>query len=147
MTIDPAASALTGAIVAYIGKRDLLPSNWKVCDGTPYDVGLYADLFAILGTPTVPDLQGYFLRGQDPTGNVDPDGKTRALGSVQPDDFRSHTHAQQYTDYGDFTQIAEGGTWQRYEGGTGPAGGDETRPKNVCVLYVINLGPESHPGA
>jgi len=56
----------------------------------------YPDLFSLLGS-NVPDLRGYFLRGLE--SSATPSVETtinRALGSVQEDDNKAHTHT--YTD-------------------------------------------------
>lgn len=36
----------------------------------------------------LPDLQGYSIRGLDPSGTVDPDGASRIVGSIQQDTFQ-----------------------------------------------------------
>lgn len=101
--------------------------------------------------------QGRFIRGADPTGEVDPD-RDREIGSVQEDALQGHAHRSE----------AAGGSIGIYDSaqGTGPlfrsaaasysnrrvlliqgpsnlrgygsvriAG--ETRPKNVALLYCI----------
>ncbi len=40
----------------------------------------------------LPDLRGYFLRGYDSTGLVDPDGAAHTVGSVQADMLADHEH-------------------------------------------------------
>lgn len=88
--------------------------------------------------------QGRFVRGIDKTGaKIDPDGR-RAPGALQQDEFAEHRHDRPAAVYD-----AGGGanaSWvasARHLGyghtnppPTGPAGrGDETRPKNVALLY------------
>ena len=116
----------------------------------------YADLFAAIGsafgadapaTFRVPDLRGRFLRGTDQNTKRDPDaGSRRAepngansgdrVGSVQDDQFKQHTH-----EYGKFPNrrggIASGDYWADQAAQTGPAGGSETRPKNINVNWII----------
>jgi hypothetical protein len=80
--------------------------------------------------------RGRFLRGIDSTGTVDPDG-VRAAGSVQADDFKSHSHNVYYSATGGLGNVwaALGSGSTGNTGLTTPTGGDETRPKNVAVLY------------
>ncbi len=108
----------------------------------------------------VPDLRGRFLRGMDSGATRDPDSATRALsatggntgaaiGSLQADALRSHTH-----DYSDIFWSEAGGTipvpnnagshstdndnagydMRRTSYATG---GNETRPANINVNYII----------
>jgi microcystin-dependent protein len=104
----------------------------------------------------LPDLRGMFLRGvngsQSNTNYSDPDVSARtnlysggntgnAVGSVQSDQFRSHVHKAQ----SNFIEYPGGGNngWQNagpsiiYTPATQPAGGNETRPVNVYVNYII----------
>ncbi|WP_242183602.1 hypothetical protein [Sphingomonas sp. CARO-RG-8B-R24-01] len=91
--------------------------------------------------------QGRFIRGLDRTGtNIDPAG-LRQVGSTQDDQFKEHSHTrpQDVWDDGspnDGTQA--GGTGLGFGWApssppppTGKAGGDETRPKNVALLYCV----------
>lgn len=94
----PAGSALqvlnvpVGTIVAYGGGPDTVPGGWLLCDGGAYEKETYPRLADVLerrwgGTAgpafRVPDLQGAFLRGVDPTGRIDPDAQSRRVGSLQ----------------------------------------------------------------
>lgn len=85
---------------------------------------------------------GRFIRGIDKQGSTDPDG-IRAPGNKQPDQFSSHTHSQQFgMKKGHFN--SEG--WEEVphvnqSGKRGVAtyssGDQETRPKNVALLYCV----------
>ena len=129
----------------------------------PQLVGVIGDLWgtSAQGKFKLPDLRGMFLRGwNNGRGDGDPDAKGRTippgapisgaqgdqLGTSQADDFKSHGHktnatarwGDKYADTIGFS--ADNGT---YPGGantnlpTDAAGGSETRPKNVYVLYCI----------
>ena len=56
------------------------PTGYLLCDGSSYNTVTYAALFAVLGTGTLPDFRGKFVRGYDPTNIYDPD--TRAILST-----------------------------------------------------------------
>lgn len=117
------------------------------------------------GTSTfnLPDLRGQFLRGVDMGAGVDPDGSGRTaqasggnsgdnVGSRQPAGVQNHQH---YWDY-NFAYIGDGGNdiavqLAKKSGPSGGSmgtlpttdvdgGGNETRPANVYVYYLIFAG-------
>ena len=154
-----------GTVVAYMGTT--APTGWLLCNGqpisryAPYDK-LYAVIGNACGSPNtnefnVPDLRGRFLRGWDNAIGRDPDRFSRnamaaggntgdAIGSIQGDAFKNHTHAFSDT-YTNFSQTsASGGAGNT--GATGTleqvdttlhAGGSETRPINAYVNYIIKF--------
>lgn len=90
----------------------------------------------------VPDLRGYFLRGNDPAGTVDVNAGSRYgyynntlsyLGTYQVDEYTQHHHELGNTATGGAGSIGSVGSGQF----TGLAGGFETRPVNVAVNYFI----------
>jgi len=112
-------SATTGRISGEIAAFDLTacPSGW-----TEYT-----------------QARGRFLRGIDNGAGDDPDG-TRAPGSLQDDAFESHIHSiQTYPVSGtsNTDRVAVGRNGAGYQGlrPSEAAGGVETRPKNVAVLF------------
>lgn len=97
------------------------------------------------------NLNGYFLRGYDPNGNVDPNAATRTLpgigftgaymGSIQGDLFKSHTHPPAtitsfFGQTGGLSLPAAGAN-AGVSGATGATGGAETRPVNFYVNWYI----------
>jgi microcystin-dependent protein len=152
-----------GTILPYGG--DTAPAGWFICDGTfGVSPASYPALFAVIGYRfggftsggvhwfVLPDLRGRFLRGRDAGTGRDPDRGSRAamysegatgdaVGSVQNDDFRSHTHLWLGSDGNnspanvDFT-ANEFGSKNQYQN-TLATGGNETRPINVNVNYII----------
>lgn len=154
------AAIPAGTIVAFGGSTP--PSGWLLCNGAQVSRLTYADLFAVTGTVFgvgdgsstfhLPDLRGRFLRGVDGTAGVDPDKATRTamnaggatgnnLGSVQGDDFKSHTHN---TYFGGTNPTGGGGgivfhdSFPTNNPRVGSAtGGNESRPVNASVNFVI----------
>lgn len=113
------------------------------------------------GTFNLPNTLGMFLRGVSDTSNQDPDKLTRQpivqggnggnnVGSYQKDEFSSHTHQMNF-------ELGRQPGWSGGWGGAGQVraanapgdpghnhlplstGGNETRPKNVNVNYIIKL--------
>lgn len=153
-----------GTVQAYAGAT--APQGWLVCDGTAISRIQYADLFEAIGTNwgygdnsstfNLPDLRGRFLRGVDGQAGNDPDkaGRTASniggntgnnVGSIQTDEFKSHNHAPGSgvwaTGIG-VTNVASGNNAQATYGGgsssnTANSGGNESRPKNAYVIYII----------
>lgn len=107
----------------------------------------------------VPDLQGLFLRGWSDQSGVDPDAPFRtnsrpglanpgagqnAVGSKQGDTFTSHTHDwmsgtgwAEPRDGGNRFPVARNEAGFEHAGPSQRQGGNETRPKNAYVLYII----------
>jgi hypothetical protein len=88
----------------------------------------------------LPDLRGYFVRG---SGTNNDGTAAGAFGTKQADEFKAHTHT--VTDVNTtVTPLASGvgntavnqGTIVRT---TSSAGGAETRPKNIAMLYCIKF--------
>lgn len=154
-----------GIIQAYGGTS--VPAGWLLCDGSAVLRGAYARLFTAISTAygngngsstfNVPDLRGLFLRGTDNMGTGaagrDPDASSRTalisggntgdnVGSYEPDEFASHTHAAPTANRAtalDGSSNWAGGntTTSGAVNGTGGAGGSETRPINIYVNYII----------
>ncbi|MDQ1344137.1 MAG: trimeric autotransporter adhesin [Patescibacteria group bacterium] len=124
-----------GAIMAFNGTS--CPSGWDLADGTNDP--------AVGGGTNPMDLRGRFMRGSDSSATNDIDFASRTggtgtekIGSTQADAFKSHTHGN-----------GVGGVGNGYSNGiywsmssivpfqTNSTGGNETRPKNVAVLFCI----------
>ena len=126
----------TGAVIMFAGSTP--PTGWLECDGQAAP----SALAAVLGTANVPDLRGEFVRGWDNARGID---AGRNLLSTQDDDFKEHQHSTNAT-----SRIGQTGAsnfpagWSRQDTATSGAtfdtnlvGGDETRPRNVALMYII----------
>lgn len=139
-----------GTIISYAGDLGSLSSTnlvepvpgWFYCNGATYSTSTYGDLYNALGSSRwggagkLPDLMGMFLRGLDPSGAIDPD-LGRVVGDIQLDAFKAHTHT-----YGNSSEWGSGNYNSldaRNAGSytTGSTGGDETRPINVTIYWLI----------
>ena len=138
-----------GTIVAYWGTA--IPTGWLLCDGSGIPAGVaYDKLRALIGA-NVPDLRGTFLRGagQNANGGFRYSGDAgRTVGSGQGDDFKSHAHtlddytfAESYNGnwgwYGSGKTDTDNGPMDPYRHDTFATGGEETRPKNIAVNWII----------
>jgi len=135
------------------------PTGWFACNGQAVSRLTYADLFAAIGTMygagdgattfNVPDYRGYFLRAWDNARGIDPDRDNRTprpdgtagdnVGTQQADELETHYH--QTRNDGPATNGGSGGKGiadsYSFNTATSNAGGNETRPKNINVLYCI----------
>lgn len=147
------ASALVGEIKSW--PLPSIPSGFLECDGSAISRATYADLFAELGTAygigdgsttfNIPDYRGEFLRGLDNGAGNDPDAGSRTdrgdgttgdnVGTKQADVFESHDHTGAFTG----TNLVGGGGSDPGTTATttGTAGGNETRPRNVNIIFMI----------
>jgi hypothetical protein len=153
-----------GSIMPYGGTT--APDGWLMCDGTAVSRTTYAELFTVVGTAfgegdgtttfNLPDLRGTFLRGRDAGAGRDPDAggceemasggnSGDAVGSVQDDQYKSHTHT--ITRYwnnvfhgngGQFAGHYNGSAYSNGQsGGIEESGGNETRPVNAYVNFIL----------
>jgi hypothetical protein len=160
----PGSRVPTGTVMPFAGPAAQVPAGWLLCDGAELDRAVHARLFAVIGTAhghgdaattfQIPDYRGMFLRGVDLGRTVDPDRFARgnfpggnvddAVGSYQQDTFRHHGHglgALGICDAGDpngglFAVFNVFSHCKRRFAST-PVGGNETRPHNIYVNYVI----------
>ena len=133
------------------------PAGYLKANGALISRTAYADLFAIIGTTfgagngsttfALPDLRAYFPRGWDDGRGID---TGRVFGSNQDEAFKSHDHTGTYSgSTGGYTYVAgfssgsklmAHGIWSavgNFTSSVVSAGGIETRPKNIALLYCI----------
>jgi hypothetical protein len=140
------------------------PTGWLEADGATVSRTTYASLFSAIGTIygagngsttfRIPDYRGYFLRGWSHGSGVDPDAGSRTnrgdgttgdnIGTLQSFQLQSHTHNYSSPLIGAWQGVSYDGAGTAMEwpdpsaGVTYATGGNETRPKNVNVIYCIS---------
>ena len=154
-----------GSIMAW--PSDSLPpvsANCLECNGSPYSSLTYAALFSIIGytyggsagTFLLPDYRGRFLRAWDHSAGVEPAASITErtnrgdgvgldhVGTKQIEQFKTHTHTTigKTGRTGNFGGVAGGTLLADMVGGVDDqtmtyAGGNETRPVNINVMYLI----------
>lgn len=135
----------TGFIIA--NPSMTIPAGFLECNGASLSKTTYANLFAKIGTTygststtfKLPDLRGEFIRGWDHGRGVD---SGRSIGSMQIDQLKSHTH-----NLASGSTYGGSGSWYLYSGSGSPvggysglvlsSGGNETRPRNIAMMYCI----------
>jgi microcystin-dependent protein len=160
--IDVGIESLPIGFIFPVANTNTPPSGTLECDGSEISQTTYADLFS--GQPLslssyygaagggnfrLPDYRGRAMRGWAHGSTRDPDRASRTadqaggptgdnVGSVQSDEFASHTHGIADND-NDTTEAGDGDNEARpNEGRQSTArGGNETRMKNSNVLWVI----------
>jgi microcystin-dependent protein len=162
-----------GAVLPFA--MNVVPSGWLAANGAAVSRALYPALFAAIGTLygvgdgsttfNVPDLRGYFVRGQGTNSDGTAAGN---FGAKQADDFKSHNHTGSTSQNGghNHTYNSHSATFNLQGGSSGGAvqnimrnpdgngqtstvgnhshtitaeGGTETRPKNIALLYCIKI--------
>jgi len=133
-----------GSVTMFAGAT--VPDGWLECNGQTAP----SALAAVLGTSNVPDLRGEFVRGWDHGRGVD---SGRGIRSTQDDTFKSHNHDfraptgdADSSDSQGFTGTANNVESFRTSDRAGELrtynaieneGGNETRPRNVALMYII----------
>jgi len=132
------------------------------CNGQVISRTTYANLFSKIGTIygagdgsttfKIPDMRGLFVRGFDHLAGVDPDSATRTdrgdgmtgdrVGTKQEDELKSHPHSIAIKGQSTSTGNMPACTNDNQASGnfnTGNAGGNETRPKNIYMMFIIKV--------
>jgi len=145
---NPSVETAIGMVAPFA--MDSVPTGWLHCDGSAVSRSTYSLLYSKVGdtygegdgstTFNLPDLQDEFIRGSS---------DTLPVGNKQDDEFKAHTHSTENPRKP--TGGTVGGTSNTPAaapsgGGRGSVtatGGDETRPRNVAMLYCINATAEA----
>jgi len=151
-----------GTVLSFSGTS--APTGYLFCDGSQLTTLAYPKLSAAIGTSfgstgsgvfNIPDLRGFFVRGTDNMGTGaagrDPDTASRSnaytggntgnnIGSIQTHGLASHSHpfliSAGNTTPGTIAQANSGVNYNYYQS-TGNTGGNETRPLNIYLNYII----------
>jgi len=137
-----------GAVLPFAGPEEKIPEGWLLCDGDPYPITAYPDLYAAIGTAhgvgadpetfRVPNYNGMFLRGVN-HGRADAyrdkglsdrvaldpgNAETNRVGSVQQEAFANHSHTKGslfISSSGSHSHTVYGqvGDWARTDGNMG----------------------------
>lgn len=133
------------------------PADYTECNGKYLNKSTYSSLYSVLGTRygstssdfRVPDYRGLFLRGWTNGANQYDPSYTRAIGSVQTESFKSHTHplieaiSKDHTGATDYSEPGSPLTGEATRGQVDrtthirATGGSETRPDNRAVMFII----------
>lgn len=158
----PTSNLPIGVIIAFAGAENKIPTGWLLCDGRALKSTEYFDLSSTLGTSwgdgsddtdddtdfNLPDLRGMFLRGVDNAAGIDPDSDTRqaikdggnmgdTVGTVQA---HATTGASFSEDPFNSTSSFDVQYFPKPPDAafsTSSFSGNETRPVNVYVYYII----------
>ena len=140
----PSVDTAIGMVAPFA--MDSVPTGWLHCDGSEVSRDTYSLLYSKVGdtygagdgstTFNLPDLQDEFIRGSS---------DTLPVGNKQDDELKEHDH------FVSSSSTGLSGGFGRYSGTTGPTkssltGGEETRPRNVAMLYCINATAEPSSG-
>jgi phage-related tail fiber protein len=150
------------------------PPRYLICDGSEISRTTYSNLFNVIGitfgsgngtsTFNIPDLRGMFIRGYDPTGNIDKDRNKTGFGTTQQDTIQNITgnvasvirswdfgrgkfdgvFESSNTDSDIHVQSGNGGGYGsnvNFDASKSPGArtSTETRPKNVALLACIRF--------
>lgn len=154
--VDAGSGAPIGTPIPWI--TEVEPADYIEADGSAISRVTYAELFTAIGTRygvgdgsttfNLPDWRGEFLRGWDHGAGNDPDAASRTdrgdgttgdnVGTKQGFEIQSHTHTIRGNTGSDGPQsevaFDESNNTTRT---TNATGGNETRPRNVNVMWCI----------
>ena len=131
--------------------------HWLLCDGSQYDTSKYADLYAVLGSNTLPNLTDYGLVGEGSGSNTqlgitdtDSDYKSYQLLSLYQNAIKDHTH--NITDNGHSHAGSDAGshnhrTWY-YNGSTSSTWGTSLRdsPRGTSANALNDVIDKAYTG-
>jgi microcystin-dependent protein len=151
---------LPGEIISYASET--VPDGFLECNGSSLLRTDYAKLFTAIGTVwgtadathfNIPDLRGKFPRGWAHGTANDPDRASRTanatggetgdkVGSVQGHNYVSHAHyvplSANFTNTGGgYSPDRNTFVWGGFYISLSNVGGNETRPINVSLIYII----------
>ena len=137
--VSVSTALITAFLFWLINKALVIPAYISIPSGAV--IAFELDNCPVAGWKEYTLAHGRFVRGVDRSGTkIDPD-TNRKIGSHQGDEFKSHTHDVDGTSgghkHGADDSNEEVTTAARVK--TTAVGGEETRPKNVALLYCIKI--------
>ncbi|MFT4018921.1 MAG: phage tail protein [Agriterribacter sp.] len=154
-----------GTVLAFAGNIDKIPAGWKLCNGDTLPIHGNEEIFNIVGYNwgkgnnsdfKLPDFRGVFLRGVSLNSGNDPDveargvngnGEKNSVGSSQSDAFGKHSHPVHIaasqpggSNINESLSLDDDGGIHltvKNKATATEVGGNETRPKNKYVNYII----------
>lgn len=154
--------------------ESLEKKGWFLCDGRNFNRDDCPELYEAIGYAFgqngtnfyLPDLRGMFIRGVNDDSGKDPDVNSRIaqneggniqdkVGSQQADGLKAHAHMLNVNRQGNpdgWDDRGNGRTyWSNQWASSNPlteeSGGEETRPKNVYVYYIIKYKMKYEQGS
>lgn len=147
LTNSLSSSIPTGTILTLPYRVSAL-NGYLICDGSEVSIADFPALYEVIGTTyggdgntkfNLPNFQGAFLRGYGSQTIDERIFASNEMGEIQLDEIKSHAHPAHYHggnhQHGPTSDSVYAGPV--YSGATGATGGDETRPLNCSVLYLI----------
>lgn len=157
-----------GTVISFAGDSSSIPNGYLLCDGRSLPTANYNELFTVIGydwggsgnTFRLPDLRGRFLRGTDYGAGTDPDTNLRIslysggnngnkVGSYQSDTIGNHRHELRPGEIVELNILTGVTNNKGVPSGSslrsqavrhvGFEGGNETRPKNANVNFIIRF--------
>lgn len=130
------------------------PEGWLEANGQSFDKAKNPKLSVVFPSGFVPDLRGRFVRGWAHGSSVDPDSN-RGILSLQEMQVQRHNHTspvERASDGIDGPEEIRGLMWpgsprkNTTRAGTSYVGGDETRPANIAVMYIVKTDQAESSG-
>ena len=147
IVISVISALITAMVLWFVGiVHEMIPTTISIPSGA---VVAFDEKDCPKGWEEYKAAYGRFVRGVDKSGkNIDPEGE-RVPGTSQEDMFKSHNHREHPSKGSNWFSNYQrsGGTWPSERSGntgkdgprTGFEGGEETRPKNIALLFCEKL--------
>ncbi len=139
LSLAVAAMIKPGFVISHAGALAADPEGWLICDGRALNTADHPALFNAIGytwggagaTFNLPNTVHDFIRGAGPG---------RAVGTREADELRSHAHkfwSSETSQDGSAPDVERWTGFRQTAYNTSSTGGDETRPRNVAMFFLI----------
>lgn len=134
VTAQPAGGPVpVGTLIDWLGAA--VPAGWLKCDGSSYDTNTYPQLFALLGSGTLPDFRDRVTIGASGTKAVKSTGGNNTI-TLTAGQMPSHNHNLVHTHTTGYTIASPGireGTGGYVEVAVDAAGGTSTGGASTAI--------------